>query len=414
MISIKSIRLDYLEVSLVLFFFTMLTSCNPEVSHSSKDFGEKMNHEYDVAAYIWPSCHHDERLGDTIWPEGTGEWEVIKKATPVFEGHYQPKVPLWGYEPDDDPKVMERWIDAALDHGVNVFIFDWYWLDDGPFLENSLNNGFLKAENNEKMKFFVMWANHNMPAKLLNVYKEDLGSLQWDGAVDMENFKIIVARVINQYFKRPNYYQIDGKPVFSLFLINEFIRGMGGLDEAAAAMDYFRDETKKAGFPGLHLQQIVFGSPGQEILKSIEALGVNSVTKYNWWASSIPEDYIRWGVENMERRKEWDEALSIPFFPNVSVGWDNSPRFLNSRKEHIVHLNKSPVAFSSFLQKAKEYCNEHPEQPKLITLFAWNEWIEGSYLLPDIKYGFSYLEAVKNVMSNEYNNYGENVESVDN
>ena len=92
------------------------------------------------------------------------------------------------------PGVMERWIDAATDHGVNVFIFDWYWLDEGPFLESSLNNGFLKARNNEKMKFYVMWANHDMPAKLINVHKfEDYNSVRWDGAVDLENFKMIVA-----------------------------------------------------------------------------------------------------------------------------------------------------------------------------------------------------------------------------
>jgi hypothetical protein len=57
------------------------------------------------------------------------------------------------------------------------------------------------------------------------------------------------------------------------------------------------------------------------------------------------------------------------------------------------------------MQKAKEYCDEHPEQPKLITVFSWNEWIEGGYLLPDMKYGFSHLEAVKRVVKGEYNPY---------
>ena len=101
---------------------------------------QEENQEYNVAAYIWPSCHHDERFGEMLWPEKTGEWEIIKKGTARFEGHYQPKVPSWGYEMDDDPKVMEKWIDAATDHGVNTFIFDWYWFDEGPFLEGTLNN----------------------------------------------------------------------------------------------------------------------------------------------------------------------------------------------------------------------------------------------------------------------------------
>ena len=89
----------------------------------------------------------------------------------MIAGHYQPKVPLWWYELDDDPEVMEKWIDTATDNGVNVFIFDWYWHDEGPFLESSLNNGILKAGNNEKMKFYVMWANHNVKRNYWNVHK---------------------------------------------------------------------------------------------------------------------------------------------------------------------------------------------------------------------------------------------------
>ncbi len=365
------------------------------------------NDEYHVAAYIWPSCHHDERFGDMLWPEGIGEWEVIKKGTPRFEGHYQPKVPLWGYEMDDDPEVMERYIDVAVDHGVNVFIFDWYWYDEGPFLESSLNNGFLQAENNEKMQFYLMWANHDVRRNYWNVHKyEDDTTLLWEGATDKENFEIIVDRVINQYFIKPNYFRIDDKPVFSVFSIYNLINSFGGIAETKEALDYFRAETEKAGFPGLHIQLIAFGSPSTSMVENVEFLGASSITKYNW-GGPHPEDYIQWGVESIERRDQWDSALSIPYIPNVSIGWDDTPRFPHKGKEDVVHYNESPESFAAFLQKAKEYCDERPEQPKLITLFSWNEWVEGGYLLPDMKNGFGYLEAVKKVMSGEYDPYSD-------
>ena len=354
---------------------------------------------------MWPSTHHDERFGDMLWPDSTGEWEIIKKGTPRFEGHYQPKIPLWGYELDNNPKVMEKWIDAATDHGVDIFIFDWYWFDDGPFLESSLNDGFLKASNNEEMQFYLMWANHDVKRNYWNVHKyKDDDSQLWDGAVDMENFKIIVDRVISQYFSKPNYFKIDGKPVFSIFALWNLVEGFGSLEKTREAIDYFREATVKAGFDGLHIQLIGMGNPREDWVGRINKLGINSITKYNW-GGPHPQDYIEWGTEAMQRREQWNKALNIPYFPNVSIGWDDTPRFPDKGKEDIVYYNKTPEAFAGFLEKAKDYCDAHPEETNLITLFSWNEWIEGGYLLPDIKYGFRYLEAVKKAMSEEYNPY---------
>ena len=117
--------------------------------------------DYHVCAFIWPSCH-DDSLGRANWEQGIGEWEVIQKGDARFPGHYQPKQPLWGYEMDNDPVVVEKWIQTALAYGVNTFIYDWYWFDHYPYLESALNDGFLKAPSNQKMEFFIMWANHNV------------------------------------------------------------------------------------------------------------------------------------------------------------------------------------------------------------------------------------------------------------
>lgn len=394
-------------LSVVMGVFLLLASCVREQKPENTD-----NKLY-VAAYVWPSCHDDERSNKILWPEGTGEWEIIRKGTPRFAGHYQPKVPLWGYEMDDDPEVMEKWIDAATGHGVNVFIFDWYWFDGGPFLESTINNGFLKARNNEKMQFYLMWANHDVKKNYWNHYKYDSDSLLWTGSVDQENFRIIVDRVISQYFHRPNYFRIDGEPVFSIFNFPKFVNDFNGLDGAREALDYFRAETIRAGFPGLHLQVIVFGgnekkpailrgnaSEGKSNSELATYLGINSVTKYNWGQGEGVEDYIVWGEESMQRRDNWDEALDIPYFPNVSIGWDDTPRFPDKVMANVIHYHNSPESFAAYLQRAKEYVKDHPDQPPLITLFSWNEWVEGGYLLPDMRWGFGYLEAVEKVMKN--------------
>lgn len=372
---------------------------------SSFGQGQNASSPYYVAAYIWPSCHDDPRAREVLWPDGIGEWEVIKKATPRFEGHYQPKVPLWGYEMDDDPKVMEKWINAATDHGVNVFIFDWYWFDGGPFLESSLNNGFLKAKNNRKMNFYIMWANHDVKKNYWNVYRNpDDESVLWEGKTDWKNFKIIVKQVIDQYFKQPNYLKIDGKPIFSIYNLKNFIQTFGSIDEARKGLEYFRSEVKKAGFPDLHVQMITgAGLPSDDFTQQVLTLGVNSITQYNW-GGPHPDDYIKWYSIAMERLWKCDN-YPIPYFPNASIGWDNTPRFPKVGKEDVIHYNNTPQSFATVLQKAKEYADAHPKQPKIITVFSWNEWIEGGYLLPDMKYGFGYLEAVKEVMNGKYERY---------
>ena len=100
--------------------------------------------------------------------------------------------------------------------------------------------------------------------------------------------------------------------------------------------------------------------------------------------------------------KEWeriDGKYDIPYFPHISVGWDNNPRFTEFRGGIV--KNNTPENFEKALGYAKKYADSHPNQPPLITINSWNEWTETSYLQPDNLYGYGYLEAVKKVFCNE-------------
>ena len=103
-----------------------------------------MPQDYTIACYYFPNYHVDPRNEAAHGPDWT-EWELVKRAEPRFPGHRQPRVPAWGYEDESDPTVMARKIAAAADHGIDVFLFDWYHYDDGPFLERGLDKGFLGA-----------------------------------------------------------------------------------------------------------------------------------------------------------------------------------------------------------------------------------------------------------------------------
>src|SRR5262245_53095990 len=111
----------------------------------------KMPNGYQVACYYFPNYHVDPR-NEIVHGPGWTEWELVSRAEPRFPGHRQPRLPLWGVEDESDPQVMAKKIDAAADHGIDAFIFDWYYYDDGPFLERGLEQGFLAAPNRDRLK----------------------------------------------------------------------------------------------------------------------------------------------------------------------------------------------------------------------------------------------------------------------
>ena len=389
---------------LPLLLIACLAACSPKKP------------DYYVCAYVWPSCHDDSLAHKWLWADGEGEWEVIKKGNPRFEGHYQPRQPLWGYELDDDPQVVEKWINTALKYGVNTFIYDWYWYNapdgwSGPYLEDALDKGFLGAPSNRKMNFYLMYANHDVKYSYWNYHKwgADADSLLFNPRVGMEDWKKIVHRVITQYFHLPNYVKIDGCPVFAMFNSGIFIQGFSSPQEAAEAMEYFREEVRKAGFPGLHLQLTPgggsdpSGKPNGGWAADIDLLGINSIAFYNMGKFNC--DYIVHNEKAKEVRDRVDKLYDIPLFPTVSIGWDDTPRFPRKEAKHVTRFNQSPQVFATYLKTAKDYADAHRDsQPPFIMINAWNEWVEGSYLLPDRLNGYGYLQAVRDVLDGKYDN----------
>ncbi len=369
-----------------------------------------LDKKYDVAAIVWPSYHPDERA-KIFWPDGIGEWQTVISNKPKFEGHEQPRYPLWGYVNEADPYVAEMEIEAATDHGVNVFIFDWYWYDGMPFLEGHLNDGFLKAKNRDKMKFYLMWANHDVNRRWDKRGADDTftgkdKSLIWKAGIDRNEFEIICHRFIEKYFSQANYYTIDDKPVFMIYSMNELIEGLGGVKETVDALKWFRKEVKKAGYKGLELQYSLRLDGERDIIKNennfgvekelVEQLGINSLTHYVYaHMTDIDRDYNEVVEDVIKIWNKVSDTYEATYYPQVSVGWDASPRAHNFVGG--ITKNSNPENFEAALRKAKDFVDEHPKQVSLITINSWNEWTETSYLMPCTMHGYGYLEAIKNV-----------------
>ena len=124
-------------------------------------------------------------------------------------------------------------------------------------------------------------------------------------------------------------------------------------------------------------------------------LGIDSFVTYNMIGTD--KDYLTYGRKGTEYWYRWSDYLNVPFFPTVSIGWDDTPRFPAKGEDDVVLYHRTPEAFQHFLEGAKDYADKHGDQPAFVYINAWNEWIEDAYLLPDVCYGYGYLDAVKNV-----------------
>ncbi len=467
-------------ISITSIAILILTSASCITDKAKKD---KEEDKYTVAIYYWPNFHpdayHQSKKGEK-WTE----WEIVKNGKPEFEGHYQPKEPLWGYYDESDPEEMARSIDAMADAGIDALIFDWYRYDDdindGIMIEDALRKGFLKASNHNRVKFALMWANHTYIDCHPFAPGDNFGNAPvWrKGEVGLTAFERHTRDAIQNYFTQPNYWKIDGCPYFSIYDLDKLISGLGDIAATRAALDDFRSRTKAAGFPDLHLNIVDQGLGFPQVVEKIKgqpfpgnpsrkienisdllaALNTNSSTMYTWvhhlWpmlmkqaaepgaktevkannkafgfsddpsAQAKPEemkqessevtenttlleraaqagivavDYAEYGKQAMTVRDERPSALGVTYFPHVSMGWDGTPRNYSMG----IVLNNSPEKWKDFLSQTKDWLDQHPESKGIVTLNSWNEWVEGSYIEPDLMNGTAYLDAIKEVFGSK-------------
>lgn len=366
-----------------------------------------------VAAYYFGNFHQDPRNIKAHGPAWT-EWNLVKAAAPRFPGHRQPRIPLWGYQDEADPMVFEKKIAAASASNIDAFIFDWYWYKDGPFLESDLSEGYLKSSNCKDLKFGIMWANHDwfdiQPARMAN------NPLLFAGAIGLKPFEAMVDRLL-ELFQHPSYLLVDGCPYFSIYETYRFVQGLGGVQQAALALKRMREKARALGFPDIHINAVTWGVkllPGQSeatnLPELLDSLHIDSTTSYVWihhteFSKTFTTEYRDIQREYEIYRATAAKQMGRPYFPNVTVGWDSTPRACQTDNFRLgeypftsVIVNNTPEAFKAALESARSFAiGNLPPNKRLITLNSWNEWTEGSYLEPDTVNGMAYLDAVRSV-----------------
>lgn len=265
------------------------------------------------------------------------------------------------------------------------------------------------------LKFSIMWANHDW-SDIHPATRNKSHAMLASGRVSEKAFIEATEHIIKAYFSHPSYWKVKDGLYFSIYDLMSFVKGFGGIDNAKKMLMNFRDRVRAAGLGELHLNAIVWGVqilPGEERVSNpnemLDVLGFDSVTSYVWIhhveLKNFPKtDYAWCREQSVKDFEKFTREYEIPYFPNVTMGWDASPRTIQSDAYDNLGYpfmpildGNTPKEFEKALFAAKEFLDRGLTQPKILTINAWNEWTEGSYLEPDTEFGMGYLEAVRNV-----------------
>ncbi len=326
--------------------------------------------------------------------EQMAEWDQVEQTLPHIK-------PLLGWYDESDPEVIDWQIKWAVEHGISSFCLDWYWNKADQRLDHWIR-GFYRARYRKYLKWYVMWANHN------NV-----------GAHSEEDQRNVTRFWIENYFRTPEYYTVEGHPavvIWSMHNIdNDFRKEAEKRGEILKegegikrALEISNEEMHKAGLPDIYFICMYQSSEySAELLENARKAGFREMMNYNILAQTLSL-----ASEEIKKEKEpgkikfdhvlpsslkwWemtaDRELDFFIHPILSTGWDDRPR--SFEKGRVLYA-RTAEKFRKLCLSCKEFCEKNGR--KKVILAPLNEWQEGSYIEPNEEFGFSMYDALRDV-----------------
>jgi len=371
-----------------------------------------------VIAFYLPQFHPIPE-NDEHWGEGFTEWVNVRRAKPLFDGHYQPRVPFGhDYYSLLDPATMAGHFDLARRYGLGGFCFYHYWFDGRLLLERPLEA--MVDDPHLSFPYCLCWANESWTtawkagdAPRTIVAQRYGGRPEWRRHFDY----------LLRFFRDPNYIVEDGHPLLVIYR-PELIDCLEPMLEA------FRAFAVEAGFEGLKVvyQQVEFFDSGADHAKSLfdgnieyqPDYAVRDLRRGSKAVTGGLKHAVKHALLAFERRTNIDvvdrlahftmgarrELLTFSYdevwetvlarrggggaIAGAFVDWDNTPR--KGERGYVVK-DATPEKFERYLRRQLDNVRANYSDHKVF-LFAWNEWAEGGYLEPDEKFGHGYLEAL--------------------
>lgn len=357
-----------------------------------------MNKKVRVLALYLPQ-YYPTPENDKWWGTGFTEWTNVGRAKALYPGHYQPKVPKdLGYYDLRLPEVREQQAAMARKFGIEGFCYWHYWFGNGKMLLERVFEEVLRSGKPD-FPFCLAWANHSWMKKLFDKTKKDELLLEqtYPGVRDYISHFYYVLHA----FKDRRYITVDGKPFFMVFNPDQ-------IPDVSLFISIWRKLAIKNGLKGVHFVAQIRDTKKQDasmyIQKGFDAVNVCRMFDYYYHHISFLHRvslFIFRKVLRIPNIIDYSlaskyftelEDANEKFYPTIIPNWDHSPR---SNHNGIIFKGSTPSKFSIHVRKVLDCLKNKSPEHRIVILKSWNEWGEGNYMEPDLKFGTQYLEALK-------------------
>lgn len=357
-----------------------------------------------ILANFLPGFHEDAS-NNSWWYMGFTEWDNVKNAKPLFNGHDQPRVPKMGYYDLTNFEKINEQAELAKENGISGFIIYNYWYSGKKVLQRPLD--VLLEHKEINIEFAICWANHDWTRSWTNRSGALDTLIKQEYEIDDNCYNH--AKYLSIIFKDYRYIKINNKPILQIYDINnsnkKYISSLKKilLDEFNIEILIIQTLKSKIEIKQDISDILIYFQPSHnliqknssisKVIKATNALP-NLLKKYLYRlydllpSRPIELDYnkVCESICNEYKNKKDNSILSI------FVDFDNTPRY---KKRARFFSNFSLETFSKTLENVLE--NE--SFGGLYVINAWNEWGEGMYLEPDNTYEFEKLKVIKKIIS---------------
>lgn len=387
-----------------------------------------MNKNLKIIAMYFTQLHAIPE-NDKWWGKGFTDWKNVKKAEPLFDTHYQPRIPSNSdYYDQSRLQTLRQQVELAKKYGIYGFCHYHYWFDGKQLLETPTN---LLLDNSDiDFPFCLSWANETW-------------SRRWDG----QDHDILIQQThpptTESWSKHFDYLikawtddraiKIDDKPVFIIYRPQK-------IKQIDNMLEYWNNRAKERGLKGVYFifqefAQLTDSKP----LKSFDASfkfqpfnalvsetksmraqirpRVHFLPRLHTLVDLLPKNAQRFvrsfraSPQNSYTIHDYDKVWKLVIkqskklraneFPGAFVDFDNTARYGN---RSIIIRGATPKKFRGWFSKLADALSNRPDDMNFLFFNAWNEWAEGAYLEPDEQFGTAYLEVIRDTVTESTGN----------